>query len=76
MKASAPVPCEVLNTSRGGALLRLGSVADIPDDFYLLISGQPAWITCSVARRGHKLLGVRFVPRPDCNVRVIRTRRD
>jgi hypothetical protein len=73
MKSSAPMSCEILNRSKGGALLLVSSAAEVPDDFYLSLKGQQDLITCSVARRGQKLLGVRFVPRPSCNVRVITT---
>jgi hypothetical protein len=72
LRSTATVPCKVLNTSKGGALVMVeGAAADIPDDFYLTIAGQPEQkIICSVVRRGKKLLGVRFIEQPEYNVRV------
>jgi hypothetical protein len=69
------VPCKVLNTSKGGALIRVESgAANVPDDFYLTIAGQPdRKIVCCVARRGKKLLGVRFVEQSSYSVRVSTT---
>jgi hypothetical protein len=47
------------------------SAADIPDDFYLTIAGQPGHrINCSVVRRGKKLLGVKFIAQADYEVRT------
>src|SRR5262245_36835424 len=72
LRGTATVPCKVLNTSKGGALIMVdGAAADIPDDFYLTIAGQPQQkIICSVVRRGKKVLGVRFIAQPDYEVRV------
>lgn len=72
LRGTSTVACKVLNTSKGGALLQVdGDAASIPDDFYLTIAGQPEKrLICSVARRGRKLLGVRFVAQPDYQVRV------
>jgi hypothetical protein len=73
LRGTSTVDCQVLNTSKGGALIKVQRTADLPDDFYLVIDAQPERkITCTVARRGQTLLGVRFVPQPNCNVRVIR----
>jgi hypothetical protein len=73
LKATSTIDCQVLNTSKGGALIKVQRAADLPDDFYLVIDAQPERkITCTVARRGQTLLGVRFVPQTNCNVRVIR----
>jgi hypothetical protein len=73
LKGTSAFACQVLNMSKGGALIRVDRAADIPDDFYLIIAGQQERrITCSVARRGQRLLGVRFVPQANSNVRVIR----
>jgi hypothetical protein len=73
LRGTSAIDCQVLNTSKGGALIKVHRAADLPDDFYLIIDAQPERkITCSVARRGQTLLGVRFVPQPNCNVRVMR----
>jgi len=72
MRSTETVPCRVLNTSRGGALVQVeGSAADVPDDFYLTIAGQPdKRLICSVVRRGKRLLGVRFIEQVDYQVHV------
>jgi hypothetical protein len=63
LRGISTIDCQVLNTSIRGALIKVVCASDIPDDFYLIIDGQPERkITCSVARRSQKLLGVRFVP--------------
>jgi len=69
------VPCKVLNTSKGGALIRVeGEAAGVPDDFYLTIAGQPdKKLVCCVTRRGKRLLGVRFVEQSGYEVRVSTT---
>jgi hypothetical protein len=73
LRATSTIDCQVLNTSKGGALIKVQRAADLPDDFYLVIDAQPERkITCLVARRGKTMLGVRFVPQPSCNVRVMR----
>lgn len=56
------IPCQILDKSKGGVLLWLERAEEVPDDFYLVFDGQSQKITCSVARRGRKYLGVRFVP--------------
>jgi hypothetical protein len=75
LRGTATVACKVLNTSRTGALIMVGgAAADIPDDFYLTIAGQPEHkIICSVVRRGKKLLGVRFIEQPAYEVHVSRS---
>ena len=72
LRGTDTVACKVLNTSKGGALLMVErSAADIPDDFYLTIAGQPGHrINCSVVRRGKKLLGVKFIAQADYEVRT------
>ncbi len=72
LRGTSSVPCKVLNTSRGGALLQVeGTAADIPDDFYLTIAGQAdKRLICSVVRRGKRLLGVRFIEQADYQVRI------
>ena len=72
LRGTSTVPCKVINTSKGGALIQVdGAASDIPDDFYLTISGQPdKKLICSVVRRGKRLLGVRFIAQPDYEVRV------
>jgi hypothetical protein len=72
MRSTESVPCKVLNTSRGGALIKVeGSAADVPDDFYLTIAGQAdKRLICSVVRRGRQLLGVRFIQQADYQVHV------
>jgi hypothetical protein len=72
LRGTATLPCKVLNTSKTGALLMVGgAAADVPDDFYLTIAGQPQHkIICSVVRRGKKLLGVRFIEQPNYEVRI------
>jgi hypothetical protein len=75
LRGTATLPCKVLNTSKSGALIRVdGDASSVPDDFYLTIAGQPdTRIVCSVARRGKKLLGVRFVAQAEYEVRVSTT---
>jgi hypothetical protein len=74
LRGTSAIDCQVLNTSKGGALIKVDRAADFPDDFYLIIDGQlERKITCSVARRGQTLLGVRFVPQTNYDVRVIRS---
>ncbi len=74
LRGIATIDCQVLNTSKGGALIKVERAADLPDDFYLIIDSQPERkMTCSVARRGQTLLGVRFVPQTNYDVRVVRT---
>jgi hypothetical protein len=64
LRGTSTIDCQILNTSLRGALIKVVRASDIPDDFYLIIDGQQERkITCSVARRGQKLLGVRFVQR-------------
>jgi hypothetical protein len=72
LRGTSTLPCKVINTSRGGALIQVdGAAADVPDDFYLTISGQAELrLICSVVRRGKRLLGVRFIAQPDYEVRV------
>lgn len=72
LRGTDTLPCKVLNTSKGGALIQVeGSAAEVPDDFYLTIAGQvDRRITCSVVRRGKRLLGVRFIEQPDYQVRI------
>lgn len=72
LKRSAVVVCQILNRSTTGALIKVDDTSRVPDDFYLLIDGQKPEITCSVARRGEKLLGVRFIPQTKCEVRTQR----
>ena len=75
LKASSTISCKVLNTSKGGALIKVDcAAAEIPDDFYLTIAGQQQRIVCSVVRRGRQLLGVRFVAQPDYEVRLVGSR--
>jgi hypothetical protein len=72
MRATETVPCKVLNTSRGGALIQVeGAAADVPDDFYLMVAGQAdKRLICSVVRRGKRLIGVRFIEQADYQVHV------
>jgi hypothetical protein len=72
LRGTSTIACKVINTSKSGALLQVdGDAASVPDDFYLTIAGQAdKKIVCSVARRGKRLLGVRFVAQPDYEVRV------
>jgi hypothetical protein len=68
------MPCRVLNTSKGGALIQVENASLVPDDFYLQIAGQKGEkIICTVVRRGRRLLGVRYVPQPNCVVTVVRS---
>jgi hypothetical protein len=74
LRGTSAIDCQVLNTSKGGALIKVERAADLPDDFYLVIDSQPdRKMTCSVARRGQTLLGVRFVPQTNYHVRVSQT---
>jgi hypothetical protein len=72
LRGTTTMPCKVINTSQGGALIQVeGTAADVPDDFYLTISGQgDRQYICSVVRRGKRLLGVRFIPQANYQVRV------
>ena len=72
LRGTATLPCKVLNTSKTGALIMVGgAAADVPDDFYLTLVGQPQHkIICTVVRRGKKLLGVRFIEQPNYQVHV------
>ena len=72
MRGTCALPCKVINTSKGGALIQVdGAAADVPYDFYLTIAGQPdRRLICSVVRRGKRLLGVRFIAQPDYDVRI------
>ena len=72
LRGTTSIPCKVINTSKGGALLQVeGAAADVPDDFYLTISGQSdRRFVCSVLRRGKRLIGVRFIAQPEYEVRV------
>jgi hypothetical protein len=72
LRGTSTLPCKVINTSKGGALIQVdGSAADVPDDFYLIIAGQQdKRYICSVARRGKRLLGVRFIAQPEYEVRI------
>lgn len=72
LRGTATMPCKVINTSKGGALLQVeGSAADVPDDFYLTISGDAGRrYICSVVRRGKRLIGVRFIAQPQYDVRI------
>lgn len=68
------IPCQVLDKSKGGMLLWVDRAEDVPDDFYLVIDGQSQKITCTVARRRSKYLGVRFIPQTSpTDVRTSRT---
>ena len=74
LRGTAAIDCQILNTSKSGALVKVERAADLPDDFYLIIDSQPdRKMTCTVARRGQTLLGVRFVPQTNYDVRVVRT---
>ena len=72
LRGTTNLRCKVINTSKGGALIQVeGAAADIPDDFYLTILGQDdRRHICSVVRRGKRLLGVRFIPQADYEVRI------
>lgn len=72
LRGTSTLPCKVINTSKGGALIQVdGAATDVPDDFYLTISGQPdRRLICTVVRRGKRLLAVRFIAQPDYEVRV------
>jgi hypothetical protein len=72
LRGTTTIPCKVINTSKGGALLQVeGAAADIPDDFYLAISGQSDRpYVCAVVRRGKRLLAVRFIAQPQYEVRI------
>jgi len=72
LRGTSTLPCKVINTSKGGALIQVeGAAADVPDDFYLTITGQSdRRFICSVVRRGKRLLGVRFIAQPDYEVRL------
>ena len=72
LRGTATIPCEVINTSKGGALIQVdGAATEVPDDFYLTISGQQdKKYICSVVRRGQRLVAVRFIAQPDYQVRV------
>lgn len=72
LRGRPPIACTLLDQSAGGALLKLDDTSVVPDDFYLQIDGGE-FITCSVRRRGRKLLGVRFVPRAEGAVRTVHT---
>jgi len=74
LRHTSTIDCQVLNTSTCGALVRVDRAADVPDDFYLTINGQPERkMTCSVARRKPTLLGVRFVPQSNYVVHISQT---
>jgi hypothetical protein len=52
-------PCRVIDTSVGGALIDpLG--ANVPDYFYLEISGEKERASCAVVRRSGTTVGVKF----------------
>jgi hypothetical protein len=72
LRGTTTIPCKVINTSKGGALIQVeGAAADVPDDFYLTIFGQgDRQYICSVVRRGKRLIGVRFIPQANYEVRV------
>lgn len=72
LRGTTSIPCKVINTSKGGALLQVeGAAADVPDDVYLTISGQDdRRFVCSVVRRGKRLVGVRFIAQPEYEVRI------
>jgi hypothetical protein len=72
LRGTSTMPCRVINTSKGGALIRVeGAAADVPDDFYLTISGQAdRKLICSVVRRGKHLIAVRFIHQPAYEVRI------
>jgi hypothetical protein len=72
LRGTSSMPCKVINTSKGGALIQVeAAAADIPDDFYLIISGQQdRKHICTVVRRGKRLLAVRFIAQPDYEVRL------
>jgi len=72
LRGTTSMPCKVINTSKGGALIQVeGAATDVPDDFYLIISGQSdRKHICTVVRRGKRLLGVRFIAQPDYQVRL------
>jgi len=73
LRGTRSIACRILNTSRGGALIRVERAADLPDDFYLVMDREPSRkIVCCVARRAQRVLGVRFVPQPTGDVRIIR----
>ena len=72
LRGTTTIPCKVINTSKGGALLQVeGSATEVPDDFYLTILGQADRpYVCSVVRRGKRLIGVRFIAQPQYQVRI------
>jgi len=74
LRGRPPIACTLVDRSNGGALLRVEDTSLVPDDFYLVIDGKGGeLITCSVRRRGRKLIGVRFVPRVEGGKRTVHT---
>lgn len=58
--SAPPQKCFMINLSKSGALLEVGSILGIPNQFRLRIAGQGCWAV-EVVRRSPSKLAVAFV---------------
>lgn len=58
------VACTITNVSEGGAALTLRNIADLPDEFELLVASEDMIVPCSVVHRTEGRVGVRYTRSP------------
>ena len=58
--SAGTIDCTVRNLSSTGASLEVASPLGIPDDFILVIGGDPIQHPCHVAWKSEKRIGVTF----------------
>lgn len=57
----SPIPCVMLDISRGGARLHLHNPHEVPDQFQLHLESENSLHKCEVVWRSANEIGVKFV---------------
>lgn len=61
---TAPIDCAILNLSDGGACILVPRLAQVPDDFHLIVDPEEVTRTCKVRWKSGCRVGLVFV-QPD-----------